>query len=78
MMERSNSNVPSRSPKYFEYLDFSANSSSTTKSLFPEELRALTAPRKASKRKERNHLIVVLVYESPQDHDLELLVYAVV
>jgi hypothetical protein len=53
--------IPSRSAIYFEYFDFSANSSSTTSNRFPLELAACTIDRSPSSRKESNHLIVVVV-----------------
>jgi len=54
------SSVPSRSPKYFEYFDFSANSSSTTSNLFPLELAACTTASRPSSRKESIHRIFVV------------------
>lgn len=58
-MKKQRDSIPSRSLKNMEYLDFWAKSSSTTNSRFPLELRALTMPIQPSRRKERNHRILL-------------------
>lgn len=49
---------PSRSAQNFEYLLFSASSSSTTSNLLPLELSALTMPARHSSNIENNSRIV--------------------